>query len=128
MDAGTFRDLTVYKKAFALAMDIFEISKSFPKEERYSLTDQVRRSSRSVCSCIGEAYRKRQYPAFFVNKSSDADMENTETRVWLDFALACNYMDKEKRDALDIKSEEVGKLLNHMIENPEKYNRKQNVN
>lgn len=128
MAAGTFRDLTVYKKAFALAMDIFEISKSFPKEERYSLTDQVRRSSRSVCSCIGEAYRKRQYPAFFVNKSSDADMENTETRVWLDFALACNYMDKEKRDALDIKSEEVGKLLNHMIENPEKYNRKQNVN
>ena len=128
MDAGTFRDLTVYKKAFALAMDIFEISKSFPKEERYSLTDQVRKSSRSVCSCIGEAYRKRQYPAFFVNKSSDADMENTETRVWLDFALACNYMDKEKRDALDIKSEEVGKLLNHMIENPEKYNRKQNVN
>ena len=109
-------------------MDIFEISKSFPKEERYSLTDQVRRSSRSVCSCIGKAYRKRQYPAFFVNKSSDADMENTETRVWLDFALACNYMDKEKRDALDIKSEEVGKLLNHMIENPEKYNRKQNVN
>ena len=127
MAIGSFRDLTVYKKAFALAMEIFEVSKSFPKEEKYSLIDQVRRSSRGVCACIGEAYRKRQYEAYFVSKTSDADMENTETRVWLDFALLCNYITKEKRDDWDIRSEEVGKLLNHMIENPEKYNRKQNL-
>ncbi|MFN8805371.1 MAG: four helix bundle protein [Bacteroidota bacterium] len=95
MAAKTFRDLTVYKKAFALAMEVFKISKKFPPEEKYSLTDQVRRSSRSVCATVGEAYRKRQYPAHFVSKSSDADMENTETRVWLDFALAADYITKD---------------------------------
>ena len=126
MAAQTFRDLTVYKKAFALAMEIFQVSKKFPSEEKYSLTDQVRRSSRAVCSCIGEAYRKRQYPAHFVSKSSDADMENTETRVWLDFALASQYITKELWDGFELKAEEVGKLLNHMIENSEKYCRKKN--
>ncbi len=125
MALGSFRDLTVYKKAFALAMEIFELTKSFPKEERYSLTDQIRRSSRSVCAHIGEAYRKRQYVAYFVSKSSDGDMENTETRVWLDFALACKYITIDIKESLDTKSEEIGKLLNHMIENPQKYVRKQ---
>ncbi len=124
MAAQTFRDLTVYKKAFTLAMEIYQLSKTFPREERYSLTDQVRRSSRSVCSCIGEAYRKRQYKAHFVSKSSDVDMENTETRVWLDFALSCQYITQEVWNDLEKKSVEVGKLLNHMIENPEKYFRK----
>lgn len=124
MAAQTFRDLTVYKKAFTLAMEIYQLSKKFPQEERYSLTDQVRRSSRSVCSCVGEAYRKRQYKAHFVSKSSDADMENTETRVWLDFALSCQYITNEVWNDLEKKSEEIGKLLNHMIENPEKYFRK----
>lgn len=124
MAAKTFRDLTVYKKAFALAMEVFEISKKFPPEEEYSLTDQVRRSSRSVCATVGEAYRKRQYPAHFVSKSSDADMENTETRVWLDFALAADYITKDLWANLDLRAEEIGKLLNHMIENPEKYSRK----
>jgi four helix bundle protein len=124
MAAQTFRDLTVYKKAFTLAMEIYQLSKKFPQEERYSLTDQVRRSSRSVCSCVGEAYRKRQYKAHFLSKSSDADMENTETRVWLDFALSCHYITEEVWIDLEKKSEEVGKLLNHMIENPEKYLRK----
>lgn len=124
MAAQTFRDLTVYKKAFTLAMEIYQLSKKFPQEERYSLTDQVRRSSRSVCSCVGEAYRKRQYKAHFVSKSSDADMENTETRVWLDFALSCHYITEEVWIDIEKKSEEVGKLLNHMIENPEKYLRK----
>jgi four helix bundle protein len=114
----------VYKKAFELAMEIFEVSKGFPKEERYSLTDQIRRSSRSVCVCVGEAYRKRQYEAYFVSKSSDADMENTETRVWLDFATACNYLSSELKEKLEGKAIEVGKLLNHMIENPKKYQRK----
>ncbi len=125
MALGSFRDLTVYKKAFALAMEIFELTKSFPKEERYSLTDQIRRSSRSVCAHIGEAYRKRQYVAYFVSKSSDGDMENTETRVWLDFALACKYITIDIKESLDTKSEEIGKQLNHMIENPQKYVRKQ---
>lgn len=126
MAAGNFRDLTVYKKAFVLAMEIFKVSKKFPAEEKYSPTDQVRRSSRAVCSCIGEAYRKRKYKAYFVSKSTDADMENTETRVWLDFALACEYISKKIWSQLEEKTEEVGKLLNHMIENPEKYFRKEN--
>jgi four helix bundle protein len=123
MAVDNFRNLTVYKKAFALAMEIFQITKKFPKEERYSLTDQIRRSSRSVCSCVGEAYRKRQYEAFFVSKSSDGDGENTETRVWLDFSRACNYITSELWADLELKAEEVGKLLNHMIENPKKYQR-----
>ena len=116
-----FKDLTVYKKAFELAMDVFEMTKSFPKEEKYSLTDQIRRSSRSVCACIGEAYRKRQYEAHFVSKTSDADMENSETQVWLNFSLACKYINKQVYDKLLDKSAEVGRLLNHMINNPDKY-------
>jgi four helix bundle protein len=121
----SFRDLTVYKKAFELAMEIFEVSKTFPKEERYSLTDQIRRSSRAVCSCIAEAYRKRNYQAYFVSKSSDADMENSETQAWLDFARACKYIQDDQYHDLLAKSEEVGRMLNHMVENPEKYLRKE---
>ena|SRR6266487_6419941 len=111
----------VYKLAFGLAMKIFEISKRFPKEENYSLTDQVRRSSKSVCSCLAEAHRKRQYKAHFVSKVSDADMENAETQTWLQFALACKYITQEEHDELLNLSEQVGDLLNHMINNPEKY-------
>ncbi len=117
----SFRDLTVYKKAFAFAMEIFDVTKKFPKEERYSLTDQIRRSSRAICSCIAEAYRKRNYPAYFVSKSSDADMENSETQSWLDFSNACGYIDVEKFNDLLLKSEELGRMLNHIVENPEKY-------
>lgn len=119
--ATGFRNLTVYKKAFALAMDIYHISKKFPKDELYSLTSQIRRSSRSVCSNIGEGYRKRQYEAHFLSKISDSDMENTETQVWLDFALACEYIKKEIFDDFNERSEEIGRLLNHMIQSPEKY-------
>ena len=122
---STFRDLTVYKKAFELRMEIFHQSKKFPSEEKYSLTDQIRRSSRSVCSSIGEAYRKRKYEAHFVSKSTDADMENTETRVWLDFALACDYLSDAQWKEFDERAIEIGKLLNHMIENPKKYTRGQ---
>ena len=122
--AQNFKSLTVYKKAFALAIDIFETSKSFPKEELYSLTNQIRKSSRSVCSCIGEAYRKRQYEAHFVSKTSDADMENSETQVWFDFSLACKYISKPIYDNYTVRSIEIGKMLNHMIEHPEKYKRK----
>jgi len=82
---GTLKDLLVYKKAFALAMEIFEISKTFPSEEKYSLTDQIRRSSRSVCANLAEAYRKRQYKAHFLSKVSDSDMENAEMQTWFSF-------------------------------------------
>ncbi len=119
--AGSFRDLTIYKKAFSFAMEIFEITKTFPKEEKYELTDQVRRSSRSVCRTIGEGYRKRQYPKHFSSKMSDADMENTETQVSLDFSFSCGYISEDKYNDLIYKSEEIGRMLNHMIDNPEKY-------
>jgi four helix bundle protein len=116
-----YRDLIVYQKAFALAMKIFQITKTFPKEEKYSMVDQMRRSSRSVCSCIAEAYRKRKYQAYFVNKCSDADGENSETIVWLEFSLACNYISLEEEQELISNAEEVGRMLNSMIENPEKF-------
>jgi four helix bundle protein len=116
-----FRELTAYKKAFELAMEIFAITKEFPREEKYELIDQIRRSSRAVCRAIGEGYRKRQYPKHFSSKMSDSDMENTETQVSLDFAFECKYISKEKYNKLLENSEEVGRLLNHMIEYPEKY-------
>ena len=118
---STFRDLKVYQKAFKLAMDIFKLTKSFPDEEKFGLISQIRRSSRSVCSSIAEAYRKRKYPAHFVSKTTDADMENSETQVWLDFSLSCKYIDRETYDDYVKRSEEIGKMLNHMIENPEKF-------
>ena len=86
----SFIDVLAFKKSFSLAMNIFETSKSFPKEEKYSLTNQIRRSSRSVSANISEAYRKRQYPKHFSSKLSDADAENSETLTWLLFALKCN--------------------------------------
>jgi len=92
---GSFRDLIVYQKAFKLAMDIFKLTKDFPVEEKYGLTSQIRNSSRSVCSSIAEGYRKRQYPAHFISKISDADMENGETQVWLDFSLSCKYINRK---------------------------------
>ncbi|MFN3999349.1 four helix bundle protein [Algoriphagus sp.] len=116
-----YRDLIVYKKAFKLAMRIFEISKNFPREEKFSLTDQIRRSSRSTCTNIGEGYRKRRFPAHFVSKLSDSDMENTETQVWLSFSLACKYIDEVIFNELDQEVVEIGRLLNYMMENPEKF-------
>ena len=124
MEKG-FRGLTAYKKAFSFAMEIFETTKIFPKEEKYELIDQIRRSSRAVCRAIGEGYRKRQYPKHFSSKMSDADMENTETQVSLDFAFECKYISQEHYNNLIEKSEEVGRLLNHMVENPEKYKPRQ---
>lgn len=122
--SSSFWDLTVYRKAYSLAMEIFELTKTFPKEETYALTDQVRRSSRSVCRAIGEGYRKRQYPKYFVNKISDTDMENTETQISLDFAESCGSITAEINSELQTKSEEVGRMLNYMIQNPKKYRRK----
>lgn len=121
MSVRNFKQTQVYKKSFSLAMDIFEISKRFPLEEKFSLTDQIRKASRSVCSCLAEAYRKKIYPVYFVTKVSDSDMENSETGVWLDFAFACKYINTNEYDNLIGRNEEVGKLLNHMLSNPDKY-------
>jgi four helix bundle protein len=115
------QDLLAYKKAFDLSMEIYQLSKSFPKEETYSLTDQIRRSSRSVCANLSESYRKRRYPKNFVSKLTDCDAENGETQTWLEFALACNYIDQLQFDDLQNKSLEIAKLLNYMILNPEKF-------
>lgn len=114
-------DLFPYPKAFSLAMEIFEISNRFPMEERFSLTDQIRRSSRSVCSNLAESYRKRKYPAHFVSKLTDSDLENSETEVWLQFSNSCHYITGEELYSLKLKNEEVGKLLRYMIKNPEKF-------
>jgi len=116
-----FRDLIVYQKAFDLAMEIFTITKNLPPEEKYELTDQIRRSSRSVCRSIGEGYRKRQYTKHFSSKMSDADSENTETQVSLDFIMRCGYISNEKYLDLLNKSEEIGRMLNNMVEYPEKF-------
>ena len=116
-----FKKLLAYQKSFDLAMAIFEISKSFPKEETYSLTDQIRRSSRSVCANISEAYRKRRYPKHFVSKLTDADAENSETNTWLDFALSCKYISDEDYSKFSEEGKEIGKLLNFMIHNPSKF-------
>jgi len=110
-----FKQLIAYQKSFNLAMVIFEMSKSFPKEETYSLTDQIRRSSRSVCANISEAYRKRKYPKYFISKLTDADGENSETSTWLDFALACGYIQKGEHKKCIGEVKEVGKLINYMI-------------
>ena len=121
MAAKSFKDTKVYKLAFEQAMDIFEVSKTFPKEETYSLTDQVRRSSRSVCTNLAEAFRKKRYPAHFISKTSDSDSENSETNVWIDFAFNCKYISIEKHEKMILRNEEIGRLLNHMMNNPDKY-------
>jgi four helix bundle protein len=117
----TFQDLLAYQKSFTLAMKIFNISKSFPKEETYSLTDQIRRSSRSVSANISEAYRKREYPKHFHSKLTDSDAENSETQVWLEYSLACKYITNKYYTELLNESKEVGKLINYMILNPKKF-------
>ena len=102
-------------------MEIFELSKAFPKEERYSLTDQIRRSSRSVPANIAEGYRKRQYSKAFVSKVSDADGEGAETQVWLSIAADCEYISSEQRDLLVEQYQEVGRMLGGMLANPERF-------
>lgn len=118
---GDYKDLIVFQKSYALAMDIFNLTKKFPKVEQFSLIDQVRRSSRSVCTNLGEAYRKRRYPAHYVSKLTDADSENVETPIWLDFSKDCAYITLEKYNVLAAKNTEVGKLLWYMINNHEKF-------
>jgi four helix bundle protein len=116
-----FQDLLAYQKSFDLAMKIFQITKRFPKEEMYSLTDQIRRSSRSVTVTIAEAYRKRVFPKHFHSKLTDSDAENSETVTWLEFALSCEYINETEFNDLNSKCEEIGKLINYTILNPEKF-------
>lgn len=121
MKIRTHRELDVYKLAFQVAVEIYNLSISFPKEETYSLTDQVRRSSRSVCANLAEAFRKRKYPKHFVSKLSDSEAEAAETQVWLDFALELKYINQEQFESLDEKYNFViGKLVN-MSNQPEKW-------
>jgi four helix bundle protein len=117
----SFKNLKVYQLSYELAMEIFEISKGFPKEEKYSLTDQVRRSSRSVCTNIVEGYRKRRYPKHFTSKITDADGEASESIVWINFAFDCKYISQDENEKLLKKYEEVGKMLGGMANNPEKF-------
>lgn len=117
----SFKTLLAYQKGFDLAMEIFQLTKEFPKHELFGLTSQIVRSSRAVCSAIAEGYRKRQYEKHFKSKLSDADSENSETQLWLDFALACEYLVEDKRIELQSKSEEIGKLINYMMMNPDKF-------
>lgn len=116
-----YKTLKAFQKAKEVANLIYDASKNFPTEERYSLTDQIRRSSRSVCACVAESYRKRKYPAYFVSKLTDSDMENAETEVWLDFANDYNYIDQETYRKIYSLNEEVAKLLQYMINNPDKF-------
>ena len=116
-----FRDLKVFQLAYKLALEIFYESKAFPKDERFSLTDQIRRSSRSVAANIAEGYRKRQYSKLFVSKLADADGEATETQIWLDFARDCGYLTVERHAELIRECEEVGKMLGSKMTMPEKF-------
>jgi four helix bundle protein len=115
------QDLEVYKKAFTAAMEIFELSKNFPKEETYSLTDQIRRSSRSVCANIAEAWRKRRYEAAFVSKLNDAEGEAAETQTWLEFSVRSGYLERETTIRLFKQYDEVVAMLLSMGNNPKSW-------
>ncbi len=117
----SFRDLRVYEVAFALQQEIFNLTRTFPCEERYSLTDQIRRSSRSVGASIAEAWQKRRYTAHFVSKLSDADGEQAETQHWLATALACGYLNQTQHDDLLPNCLEIGRMLGAMMAAPEKF-------
>ncbi len=112
------KELRVYGEAYALAMEIFRVSKQWPKEEKYSLTDQVRRSSRAVCANLRETWAKRRYGAHFVSKLTDSDAENSETDTWLDFSKDCGYLSCEEHERLTKKCREIGAMLGSMLNNP----------
>ena len=119
--ASGHKDLNVYKLAFDLAMRIFELSKTWPKGERYALTSQIRRSSRSVCGNLAEAWSKRRYKAHFVSKLTDCDGEVAETKTWLDFAQECKYIQSSEHDELEGQYRRVGAMLGKMILHPERW-------
>jgi four helix bundle protein len=117
MKVADYKDLRVYKLAFESAMEIFELSRSWPSEEKYSLTDQIRRSSRSVCTNVAEAWRKRRYEAAFISKLSDSDGEAAETEVHLEFALRCRYLHPEKHATLHDHYDHICRQLTNMMDN-----------
>ena len=121
MQLNSAKDLEVYKKAYQLAMAIFELSKRFPSEERFALTGQIRRSSRSVCLNLREAWAKRRYEAHFISKLTDCDGENGETETWLDFAYDCSYLSKGDHAIFTEKCHEVGAMLGCMISDPSSF-------
>lgn len=118
MRINSAKDLNVYKMAYARSMEIYNLSKTWPTEERYSLTDQIRRSSRSVCANLREAWAKRRYEAHFVSKLTDCDGENSETDTWLDYAKDCGYITEEEHRQLVRESEAVGRMLGKMLNDP----------
>jgi four helix bundle protein len=120
-DIRHFRDLEVYRRAFQAAMTIFQLTKGFPAEERYSMVDQIRRASRSVCSNLSEAWRKRRYIAVFKNKVTDSMQEASETQCWLEFSLACEYIEQATFENLDGEYEEIIAMLNSMENKAEKF-------
>jgi four helix bundle protein len=118
---NNFEELIVFKKAFSASMAIYDMSKIFPKEEMFSLTDQIRRSSRSVCANIAEGFRKRIYPKSFIAKLVDADGECSETYVWIKYSNACGFISDIQTKTLIDQYEEIGRLLGYMIKNPDKF-------
>jgi len=116
-----FRDLEVYQKSFGLAMHIFQMTKTLPPEERYALTDQLKRSSRAVCSNLAEAWRKRKYRAAFCSKLTDAMQEASETQSWLEFCHACHYIDDAVFEVLDKEYESVIGMLSRMEHQADKF-------
>jgi four helix bundle protein len=118
---NSYKELKVYQSAFEVAMEIFEITKIFPSEEKYSLVDQIRRSSRSVCTNIAEAWRKRRYKAAFIAKLSDAESEACETQVWIEFAARCNYLNKDTSNKIDKKYDQIIGQIVRMIYDADKW-------
>jgi four helix bundle protein len=118
---GGVKELRVYQLAYKTAMEIFRQSRSFPTDERYYMTSQIRRSTRSVAANIAEGYRKRQYPAMFSSKMADADAEATETGVWLDFARDCGYLKPDDYLQLTTAYDDIGKMLHTMVNDPGKF-------
>ena len=118
---SSYKELRVYQAAMDAAMLIFNIAKRFPTEERYSLTDQIRRASRSVCSNIGESWRKRRYRAAFISKLSDSETEAEETRVWVEFSWRCGYISKSEAEDLDARYDHILAQLVLMIDHPEQW-------
>jgi len=121
MKINSAKELKVYQEAYVLAMEIFETSKQWPLEEKYSLTDQIRRSSRSVCSNLREAWAKRRYEAHFAMKLTDCDGENSEIDTWLDFAKDCGYLSEADHLRLRERCLSVGKMLGSMLNNPKPF-------
>ena len=121
LQINSAKDLKVYQKAYVLAMEIFQLTKYWPSEEKYSLTDQIRRASRSVCTNLREAWAKRRYEAHFISKLTDSDGENSETDTWLDFALDCGYLGPSDHSRLTTECRQIGSMLGSMLNTPKKF-------